>query len=489
MRTEVYEVSTVLGLCTVLAVLDRSDRQRSECSRRPRRVLIVSINSRYPEVESWYRANPTISELLGDRFDRIVELNEEIFPVHPAHWRYERGWIGHHRRWLEFIGASQVDVLYLESVQAPPSWSLAQLFAEAELRIYSDGLMVYSPTRTRLPKDVLRRVTEVVYVDYLAGVTPLLLDEVEPQLTRLSIDELRTHFDALRPSMSRSNGEERPTAVFLGQAMANARMMGHEAEVSLYVRGLEELSKVFGVASVAFKPHTSAPSALTADVRRGFNAATGNELMVIDPRVPIESVIDRSHTAAVAGVFSTALFTVAQLFSIPAFAYGTKEVLHRLRPFENSNRIPLIAADIMLPSVRALVNTCAAVPDHDVATLARELATSAAGNTTEFRAAQIVVGYHMQPQLLEHRQKEAAELMSASGVRHLDLYLAGREDKPANRSRRIAKVVEETARWLARITLDERRARKLERNPERFFRDSRVPGATLAGRAYRRIVG
>lgn len=485
MRIEVYEVSTVLGLCTVLAALDRFEARPDT-----KRILIVSINSRHPEVESWYRGSSKIQEAARHRFDRVIELNDEIFPIHPSRWRFERSWLADRHRWLDIIGAERVDVLYLESIQAPPSWSLAQLLAESEIRVYSDGLMVYSPTRNGLPKSVLRRITELIYIDYLGGVSPLMLEEAGVQQTAIPIDELRPHFLAIRPSLPESNtGTATPKALFLGQAMANAGMMKSDDEAALYVRGLTELSRLFGAANIGFKPHTSAPSSLTVRVRRDFRAVTGLDLRIFDGQVPIESLLDTDRTCVIAGVFSTALFTLGQLYGIPAFTYGTKDVIYGLQPYQNSNRIPLIAADILLPNIRALLNACGPAPDEEtVKATARSLALAARGNTEEFRTAQLIVGYYMQPGALAHRKAEVERLLASSRVRYLDLYLVGRNDGTRPDSGFRSRVVKETAQWIARIALGERKACKLGKDPDRFFRDSRVPGATLAGRAYRRLI-
>lgn len=484
MQTEVYEVSSLLGLCTVLALLDR------ECRGAARRVLIISINTRYPEVDNWYRNNSAVRELIHSRFDRVVELHEEIFPVHPTRWEIQPGSAAHRRRWLGVIDVPRVDILFLESLHALPSRSLAQLF-EAELHVYSHRLTTYSPTPARLPKHLQRRMAGLVYVDYLQGAVPLLLDEIAPQVTALSAAELRPHVSTLRGSINRErHGDHVPRAIFVGQALSDAGVMIQEAEVALYVDGLRELSRIFGGAEVSFKPHPHAPVALTQKVRRGFRAMVGHELAVTRSDIPIELGIDLERTDVVAGVFSTALFSVPQLFGIRAVTYGTKELISCLRPYERSERIPAAASDFILPSVEALVDAVdEANSDEAPHTVNTGANLEPRTRAREFRALQIAIGYYMQPKLLRHRKAEVKRLVATQLIRDLDFYLAGRENRSAAPSARHAMLLEGIVRWLAKQVLDERKMRKLDLEPERFFQDSRVPGAILLGRVYLKLTG
>ena len=101
----------------------------------------------------------------------------------------------------------------------------------------------------------------------------------------------------------------------------------------------------------------------------------------------------------VVGCFSTALLTAATLYGLPVARVGTELVLSRLRPFENSNRLPATLVDALVP---------------DLGTLGPP-GTATAGPAELARAAELsrVVGYLMQPRLHPELRPEASAWLRA----------------------------------------------------------------------------
>ena len=62
--------------------------------------------------------------------------------------------------------------------------------------------MVYSPTRNALSESVRKRITEVMYGDFLGALPPLLLEEVEPRYRSIRIAALRPSFETLREGLA-----------------------------------------------------------------------------------------------------------------------------------------------------------------------------------------------------------------------------------------------------------------------------------------------
>jgi hypothetical protein len=75
----------------------------------------------------------------------------------------------------------------------------------------------------------------------------------------------------------------------------------------------------------------------------------GVRLAVAGESVPAEACFAALRPELVVGCFSTGLLTARRYFGLPVASYGTRLVLDRLAPYENSNRIPATIVDALLP--------------------------------------------------------------------------------------------------------------------------------------------
>ena len=73
----------------------------------------------------------------------------------------------------------------------------------------------------------------------------------------------------------------------------------------------------------------------------------GVEYVEITDTVPAEIVALWIKPAVAVSIFSTALATLHYGFDLPVTAVGANEVLQELRPYANSNRVPLMLADAL----------------------------------------------------------------------------------------------------------------------------------------------
>nr|WP_284288364.1 hypothetical protein [Angustibacter aerolatus] len=65
--------------------------------------------------------------------------------------------------------------------------------------------------------------------------------------------------------------------------------------------------------------------------------------------LPAEALFARLRPAEVTGCFSTALVTAERWYGLPVTRHGTDDVLRRLSPYQNSNRVPLVLVDATVP--------------------------------------------------------------------------------------------------------------------------------------------
>jgi len=343
--TQIFLASTLYGTATLAAALD-SDAFRPA----DRRILLVCNNTATPETTPGLDEMPGF-ERLRERFDDVVSWNETISPFHPGGWAprlddvplWER-----HLRLLWNLGEDPVE-LAVESIQVNPALGVAQIFTGAPVTVYADGLMSYGPTRNKIDPLVGTRVDRLLHLDLVPGLTPLLLTEfgVEPELvpTDAFVKVLAELIDT---------GDELPAlpeegALLLGQYLSALDILTAEEEEDLHVRMLKGVVRL-GHTRVVFKPHPSAPARWSRALEKEAEKL-GADLTVLDTPVLAEVLYQRMRPALVVGCFSTALLTASALYGLPVARVGTKTLLDRLTPYENSNRVPVTIVEALLPEL------------------------------------------------------------------------------------------------------------------------------------------
>ncbi|CAL9475640.1 polysialyltransferase family glycosyltransferase [Streptomyces sp. enrichment culture] len=389
MSTQIFLASTLYGTATLAAALDAGCFDPAD-----RRILLVSNNAATPETTPAPDEMPGF-ERLRSRFDDVLSWNETIFPFHPGGWQprvedaplWER-----HLRLLWDLGEDDVS-LAVESIQVHPALGVAQIFTDAPLTVYADGLMSYGPTRNKLDPLVGTRVERLLHLDLVPGLAPLLLTEFDvpaqivptPAFTKVLAELADT--DAALP------GDE-GAALLLGQYLSALGILSAEEEEDLHVQMLTGAVGL-GHSRVVFKPHPTAPARFTRTLEQEAERL-GVELTVLDTPVLAEVLYGRTRPALVVGCFSTALLTASVLYGLPVARVGTETLLDRLTPYENSNRVPVTIVDALLPEPA----------DREAVTEGRR------GLDTEALAALVkAVGYAMQPKILPELRPAAEEYL------------------------------------------------------------------------------
>ncbi|MGX1883348.1 alpha-2,8-polysialyltransferase family protein [Streptomyces sp. NPDC055287] len=342
--TQIFFASTLYGAATLAAAID------SDCfAPAGRRLLLVSNNATTPET------TPALDEMPGfdrlrDRFDDVLSWNETIAPFHPGAWSprvddiplWER-----HLRLLWGLGEDTVE-LVVESIQVNPALALTQLFTDAPVEVYADGLMSYGPTRNKIEPLVGTRVRRLLHLDLVPGLTPLLLGEfgVPPELVPTD-----AFLKVLSELADDENGLAVPTdsALLLGQYLSALSILTAEEEENLHVTMLRG-AVARGHRQIVFKPHPTAP-ARWSRLLEGEARTLGVELTVLDSPVLAEVLYQRFRPALVVGCFSTALLTASTFYSVPVARTGTDILLERLSPYQNSNRVPVTIVDALVPDL------------------------------------------------------------------------------------------------------------------------------------------
>lgn len=355
--TRIFAASTLYGAMTVAAAIEAGQLGQDDRER----ILLVCNNVDIPEVATPLHHMPGAAAVLA-RFHRVVYWNDLIYPFHPALWSPRDEDAPLWRTVMaEKIGIRPGPLeLVVESIQVKPAQTLCKIFSDATLAVYADGVMSYGPTRNDLPRSLHGRITQVLYLDLVPTLLPMLLTEYgipsQPVHTgavlKLMAEVTRECAPILErvipPALARLGPQ---TAVLLGQYLSPLGILTEEEEEELHLRMFRSALSL-GHTSVVFKPHPSAPSSL-ADALGHAAREAGVPFLVLDVPVLAETVFAYLRPRQVIGCFSTGLFTARALYGIPVAQIGALEVIRRMRPYANSNRIPATLTHALLPDLEA----------------------------------------------------------------------------------------------------------------------------------------
>ena len=385
--TQLFCASTLYGAATLAAALESGLFGEAD-----RRLLLVCNNATTPEISPALDEMPGFAPLRA-HFDGVLSWNEAIRPFHPGAWAPRPDDVPLFERYLRMLwglGTDRVE-LVLESLQVAPALSIATLFTDAPIDVYADGLMSYGPTRNKLDPLVGTRVRRLLHLDLVPGLRPLLLTEFDVPAELVPTPaflKVMGELGAAVPPPELPEG----AALLLGQYLSALDILSAEEEENLHL-SMARGAVGRGHRTLVFKPHPTAPArysrALEAEAEK-----LGVELTVLDTPVLAEVLYERVRPALVVGCFSTALFTASGLYDLPVARVGTELLLERLTPYQNSNRVPVVLADALLPDLGEKAGEEPVPADR-----LSELVTA--------------VGFVMQPQLHRSLRPAATRYLSA----------------------------------------------------------------------------
>jgi hypothetical protein len=405
--TQIFFASSLYGAATLAAAIDSGCFAPAD-----RRLLLVANNATTPET------TPALNEMAGferlrGRFDGVLSWNEAISPFHPGGWAPRSDDAPMWERYLRMLwdlGDDRIE-LAVESLQVNPALAIAQLFPDAALDVYADGLMSYGPTRNKIDPLVGERVRRLFHLDLVPGLKPLLLAEfgAEPRIvpTEAFVKVIAELSDAVTAAAPEAVPPmEAGPALLLGQYLAALGIITPEEEEALHLRMIRG-AVALGHRRIVFKPHPTAPASWTRALEHEAEVLDV-ELTVLDRPLLAEVLYRQLRPALVAGCFSTALFTASTFYDIPVARIGTEPLLDRLTPYQNSNRVPVTIVDALVPD---LAEGGAGAP--------KEIDEKVSGLLS-------AVGFAMQPKLRPDLRAAAERYLSSSLNSHTLRYFKRR---------------------------------------------------------------
>ncbi|MFI0422770.1 alpha-2,8-polysialyltransferase family protein [Spongiactinospora sp. 9N601] len=339
---QVFYASTLFGAMTLAAAMDTGRFGEHEGNRR---ILLVSNNAAIPEVATPLDQTPGFAALRA-RFDEVWSWNELVSPLHPSDWKARVIEVPMLSRLIAAhlsLGDGPAE-LVVESLAVPPARTIAGLIRECPVTVYSDGLMSYGPTRNPLPLEISGRLTRLLYLDLVPGLSPLLLSEYGVPAEALPGSAFTSVVDQVAEYCP---DDVEGDALILGQYLSALDIVTAQEEADLHASMLRALA-ARGHEQVVFKPHPAAGRRHAQQLRQVADDL-GVRLAVAGEAVPAEVCVAALKPSLVVGCFSTALLTAKRYFGAPVATMGSELALERLTPYENSNRIPVTIVDATVP--------------------------------------------------------------------------------------------------------------------------------------------
>ena len=122
--------------------------------------------------------------------------------------------------------------------------------------------------------------------------------------------------------------------------------MRQEDEFLFYKKYINDILRIFNDKTIYVLPHPNNSSNLIKSIN-------GENVNYLDNSLSGEEYLIKYNIPIVCSVFSTILFR-ARKMGVRCFTFGTDELLLKLEPFENSNRIPIILARHFFPKLDEL---------------------------------------------------------------------------------------------------------------------------------------
>ena len=227
--------------------------------------------------------------------------------------------------------------LFIGLLSAKLYINFANLFFNAKISIFSDGMMTFGPLRGDIYKlNLDKRIDSLFYEDLCDGIVPKYLPEIKIKVKKIKVEY---------PPLDKNDDNKVLIAL---QSLSYSRILNKEEEFCFYKKYINEICRLYCDKKIYILPHPNNSSMLLKSIH-------GNNIEYLDNTLSGEEYVKKYGITTVASVFSTLMFRVRKM-GVKCFSFGTDEIYLKLSPFENSNRIPIILSRYFFPHFDGLTS-------------------------------------------------------------------------------------------------------------------------------------
>ncbi len=171
-----------------------------------------------------------------------------------------------------------------------------------------------------------------------------MLREYAPEYHAVPVEAFLAVLRTIEPA-PREPATDGPVVLVVGQYLADLGLLTPEEDLALLDRMIAVAIEVEPEAAVLVRAH---PRASVRGQERAMDRyrALGYDVRPAPAVGLVETLFTDLDVRAVVSCFSTALFTARSL-GIRTVSVGAREMLRTLRPYQNSNRVAIVLADLL----------------------------------------------------------------------------------------------------------------------------------------------
>lgn len=262
---------------------------------------------------------------------------------------------------------------------------LTRRFGDAPVSLLAAGASAYGPTSGALVGRLAKRVRQVLHVDLVPGLAPVLLAERSVPARTIPTGGVRTAAAAL-PAL---DPVPDPTTLVLGRSRPWAGALDRDEQTELLVAMVQRCSEA-GHTRVVLLLDEDTPPRVRRQLDRAARAGR-TDLRVVTDDAPVEAWLALDGVGLVVGSAAEDLLVARGVFGRRVAQLDTEVVIKNLRPFDDPRRTAATLVGATVPDLRSWTSTPGGEDVRPV-DLAGLMAT---------------VAYAMQPGLLADRRAAA----------------------------------------------------------------------------------
>lgn len=289
------------------------------------------------------------------------------------------------------LGHDEVELVVGTST-LPAGRALSRRFGDARVTVLATGASAYGPTPGPLQGRLAKRARQVLHVDLVPGLEPLLLGERGVPRRPVPLEQVRAAAAAALPA---PGAVPDPTTLVLGRSAPWSGALDRDAQTALLVAMVERCAEA-GHSRIVLLLDADAPPKARRQLEKAARNARA-DLTVSTDDGPVEAWFALDGVGLVVGSATADLLVGRRVFSRRVAQLDSEVVLKHLDPYDDPRRTPATLVAATVPDLR----TWTATPGGEDP------------GTTDLAGLTSTVAYLMQPGLLVDRRSAAIGFLEA----------------------------------------------------------------------------
>ncbi len=228
---------------------------------------------------------------------------------------------------------------------------LTRRFGDAPVSLLAAGASAYGPTWGALQGRLAKRVRQVLHVDLVPGLEPLLLAERSVPSHPVPAADVR----AAAATLPAPDPVPDPTTLVLGRSAPWAGALDRDVSTALLVAMVQRCSEA-GHTRLVLLLDKDAPPRVRKQLDKAARAARA-DLTVVTGQKPVEAWLALDGVGLVVGTATEDLLVARSVFGHRVAQLDSEVVIKNLRPFDDPRRTAATLVGATVPDLRSWTST------------------------------------------------------------------------------------------------------------------------------------